>query len=486
MGNHRFPGTRNGSGDETIGQEQDTNIHERVREKKAAYRQYNLERWQEEAFATFFDLAQEYISVESLWQIGVAVIKEFLGIESRLHTVNPKTAQLEMVCSSEEGLVPPEKRAPSILSLRGEPYTTEGSLVFPLRGNKAFARFFPHQKEAAILGVFEVPSRGSVNEENRFFLEKFSNRMAYNLHQKLLMKQHFDHIRFINQLVSDIEHNVISPNMYYKLFLLKLKKNIDAYGRTGRRLEKAAEELGELSAAASGEIREICGEIEDNNRTLAEEWKALSKHYEHTSLFLESLFRRDHFEKGTYVLRKQSCNFRTEIIEPLLERYLPMFEKRGIAVDSILASAKDEQITLFADKGLISQVFDNLFSNAVKYTGEVEDQWGNKVKFLSYDRQILKDFFGEGISGVRFNFFTTGKPLSREDARRIFEEGYRGAGRGNEQGTGHGLHFVRSVVEIHGGAVGCEPQRFGNLIYFTLPVTAQGGPNEERLESCAL
>ena len=445
-----------------------------MREKKAAYRQYNLERWQEEAFATFFDLAQEYLSVESLWQIGVAVIKEFLGIESRLHIVNPKTTLLEMVCSSEEGLIPPEKRTPSSLALQAEPYKTEGALMFPLRGNKAYARFFPLQKEAAVLGLFEVPSPDDVNGENRFFLEKFSNRMGYNLHQKLLMRQHFDHIRFINQLVSDIEHNVINPNMYYKLFLLRLKKSLDAYERTGRKLEKAAAQLGEPDTVASGEIREICREIEANNHTLAEEWKAFTKHYEHTSLFLESLFRRDHFEKGTYVLRKQSCNFRTEIIEPLLERYLPMFEKRGIAVDSILASAQDEQITLFVDKGLISQVFDNFFSNAVKYTGEVEDQWGNKIKLLSYDRRILKDYFGEGMNGVRFNFFTTGKPLSQDDARRVFEEGYRGAGRGNEQGTGHGLHFVRSVVEIHGGTVGCEPQRFGNLLHFTLPVTAEG------------
>ena len=451
-----------------------------MREKKAAYRQYNLERWQEEAFATFFDLAQEYISVESLWQIGVAVIKEFLGIESRLHTVNAKTARLEMVCSSEEGLIPPENRAPSSLSLQGEPYTADESLVFPLRGNKAFARFFPRQKEAAVLGLFEVPFGDSVNEENRFFLEKFSNRMGYNLHQKLLIRQHFDHIRFINQLVSDIEHNVINPNMYYKLVLLRLKKNLDAYARIGQRLGKAAAQPREANTLVSEEISSICADLEENSRAFAEELNAFSKHYEHTSLFLESLFRRDHFEKGTYVLRKQSCNFRTEIIEPLLERYVPMFEKRGIAVDSILASAKDEQITLFVDKGLISQVFDNFFSNAVKYTGEVEDQWGNKVKLLSYDRQILKDFFGQGINGVRFNFFSTGKPLSQEDARRIFEEGYRGAGRGSEQGTGHGLHFVRSVVEIHGGTVGCEPQRFGNLIYFTLPVTAHGETNGER------
>lgn len=463
--------THGGPGDETIRQEQDSNICERVREKKAAYRQYNFEHWQEEAFATFFDLAQEYTSIESLWQVCVAVVKEFLCIQSRLHVVNPKTSRLEVVCSSEEGLIPPEKREISTLSIQNDPYATEDSLIFPLRGNKALARFFPIHRDSHVLGLFEVPSKGDVNDRNRFFLEKFSNRIGYNLHQKLLIQQHFNHIRFINQLVSDIEHNVISPNMYYKLFLLRLKKSLDACERAQMQLQEAASRIGKPDDPTRAEVAEVCRTLEENNHMLLDEWRAFSKHYEHTSLFLESLFRRDHFEKGTYVLRKQTCNFRTEIIEPLLERYLPMLDKRGIAVDSSLLSAKDEQITLFVDKGLISQVFDNFFSNAVKYAREVEDQWGNKIKLLSYDRQILTDFFGEGINGVRFNFFTTGKPLSGEDARRIFEEGYRGEGRGSEQGTGHGLHFVRNVVEIHGGAVGCEPQRFGNRIHFTLPVT---------------
>jgi signal transduction histidine kinase len=91
------------------------------------------------------------------------------------------------------------------------------------------------------------------------------------------------------------------------------------------------------------------------------------------------------------------------------------------------------------------------------------------INFFSYNRQLLKDFFGEDKPGIRFNFFTTGAPLGTDEAGRIFEEGFRAAGR-TESGTGHGLYFVRNVVEIHGGTVGCEPQKCGNLIYFVLPM----------------
>ena len=67
---------------------------------------------------------------------------------------------------------------------------------------------------------------------------------------------------------------------------------------------------------------------------------------------------------------------------------------------------------------------------------------------------------GKINQGVRFNFFTTGKPLTREECERVFEEGFR-AGNRTESGTGHGLHFVKNVIEIHGGMVGCEPQATG-------------------------
>jgi signal transduction histidine kinase len=455
-------------------------IYSRVREKKDSYRRYNFERLQEEAFATFFDLAQEYTSVDSLYQICVAVPKEFFGLESRLYVIQPKTSHLEMTCTSEEGLIPAEKRTEISVRLAEAPYETDNTRIFPIRGNQALTQWIPFLGQSRILGMFEIYPKNRVDSKENFFFEKFTNRIGYNLHQKMLIQQHIGHIKFINQLVSDIEHNVISPNLYYKLFILRLKKSLGAYTQIQQEIRDMLLFLRDQDSSLVDQLCEIYNGLRENNQGLEEESKALTKHYEHTSLFLETLFRRDHFEKGTYVLRKQTCNFRTEIIEPLLERYRPIFEKKGIEVDDRLESVPDEQVTLFVDKGLISQVFDNLFSNAVKYGEQVQDQLGNTIKLISYNRQILKDFFGEGIHGVRFNIFTTGPPVSEEEAKRIFEEGYRGRNAARERGSGHGLHFVRNVVEIHGGKVGCEPQRYGNLFYFALPMKAQSGVDEQK------
>ncbi|MDY0039751.1 MAG: hypothetical protein RBS57_05520, partial [Desulforhabdus sp.] len=354
-------------------------IYRRVKEKKEAYERYNFERLQEEAFATFFDLAQEYTSLEYLYQISVAVPKVFFGLESRLYVIDHQTSRLQLVCTSELGLIPQEDRTLSTLDLCTAPCETQDAWIFPVHGNEALTRWIPFHTQGSILGMFEISPKEKIDAKEHFFLEKFTNRIGYNLHQKLLIEQNINHIKFINQLVADIEHNVISPNLYYRLFLLRLNKLIKSYKQLQQQMIDVIQFLGRGESKLS-ETRKIYRSLMKNNESLEEESKALAKHYEHTSLFLETLMRRDHFEKGTYVLRKQSCNFRTEIIEPLLERYIPMLEKKGIVVDNRFEDVPDEEVTLFVDKGLISQVFDNLFSNALKYTRKMEDQLGNSVK----------------------------------------------------------------------------------------------------------
>lgn len=445
-------------------------IRDKVREKKETYRLYNFQRLQEEAFATFFDLAQEYTSVENLYLICVAVLHEFFALKSRLYLFHAESEEPRLVCSSDQGLVAPSATPRADLRARETAYETEQSWVFPIRGNLGLTKWIPFHSHSQILGMFEVHPKDKVNEDDRFFLEKFANRIGYNLHQKLLIQQNIGHIKFINQLVADIEHNVISPNLYYKLFLLRLKKHIQEFKDIGQEVRELILFGEDECGSGSEELCKIYHELLRMTDLLEQERESFSKHYEHTSLFLETLLRRDHFEKGTYVLRRQPCNFRSEIIQPLLDRYLPILEKHDISIDHRLDEIPDEEVTLFVDKGLISQVFDNLFSNAVKYTRAVHDKRGNQIKLVSYNRKILKDYFGKGIHGVRFNFFTTGRPLSQKETDRLFEEGFRGSNVASIRGSGHGLHFIRNVVEIHGGRVGAEPQKYGNLFYFILPL----------------
>jgi signal transduction histidine kinase len=82
---------------------------------------------------------------------------------------------------------------------------------------------------------------------------------------------------------------------------------------------------------------------------------------------------------------------------------------------------------------------------------------------------LNEDFFGRGHHGVRFGVFSSGPPIDPEDAAHIFEEGFRISEGEAREGTGHGLYFVKNVVEVHGGTVGYNPDELGNEFYFFVP-----------------
>ena len=128
------------------------------------------------------------------------------------------------------------------------------------------------------------------------------------------------------------------------------------------------------------------------------------------------------------------------------------------------------EIPLMVDKGLLAQVYANLFSNAVKYTEEIIDEMGNPRKVVAYGREIIDDYFGPNQRGVKFNVFTTGRHLPPSEANILYSEGFRGVNSNKKPGTGHGLSFIKHVIELHGGRVGYEATGQGNNFYVVIPL----------------
>jgi signal transduction histidine kinase len=301
------------------------------------------------------------------------------------------------------------------------------------------------------------------------FFQKYANRIGYSLDNRILTQRNIDHLRFINSLVADIEHNVIVPNMAFRLFLRRLQGKIRKNREIEAMLREKCKELAEGSTLDHDWQERVMAELQEVNRGLAEELGNIEKHNRNISLFVESLFRRRHFQEGKFIPRKRRCKFKKQIIEPQLERFRERFSSKGIAIDDQLGGVPDESVVAVVDVGLIAQVYANLFSNALKYTRVAQDADGVQKKFIAYGQEIVEDYFGSGRDGVKLNVFNTGPHIPPEERERIFEDGYRGSQTGDEPGTGHGLSFVKRAVEIHEGVVGYEPTPLGNNFYFILP-----------------
>lgn len=441
-------------------------ICERVKQKRKDYILYDFTRKKNDILKTFFDLAQEYETLKDLYLICVAVPLEFMQVDSRLYLLNDSTQDLELVCDSQAGVFAPPKKTLSHIRLSEEPYETEKSYVVPVFRKDFKAReFAAKQLTFRFMGMFELYPKHKLSKSDRFFFAKYTNRIGYNIYNRKLSRQNIRHLKFINNLVVDIEHNVIIPNMHFRYLFRKLEKKIQDVGGLEVCVRELVDRLGDTDHVCKPVIDKISGYYNE----LMEYHHELQKHHAHMSLFLESLFRRDHFEQGHLVLRPRKCLVEQEIIAPQLEHYESRLKARGIAVDRP-EDMVGEEVPLMVDVGLLAQVYANLFSNAVKYTEAMPNGKNGTRKSVAYGREIIRNYFGKHKDGIKFNVFTTGKHLRVEEREAVFSNGYRRESSQNLPGTGHGLSFIKHVIEIHAGEVGYEPTRHGNNFYFILPL----------------
>jgi len=445
-------------------------IFSRIEDKKRDYAQYDFSNQQDDALKTFFDLAQEFESLEDLYRVCVAVPKTHFGLDTNLYLVDSKREELVLVCTSKEGYHgSPEKLPPAGIKQRNEAFVENNSLFAPILGKMVPKNVGARAKKQELLGMLQVTPGSDLSKSEKFYFQKFANRIGYALYNRILQQKNVEHLKFIESLVADIEHNVIVPNMAFRLFLRRLEAKIHKNLEIEKVLQEKCAELGEEGTVDHLWQKRVMAELQEINRGLEDEYSNIERHNRNISLFVESLFRRSHFKEGRFIPQKRLCKFKEEIIDPQLERFRERFHSKGIDIDEHLGGVPYESLVAVADVGLISQVYANLFSNALKYTRTVHDGDGNPKTFIAFGQEVLKDYFGPGQDGIKFNLFSTGPHIPPEEREHIFEEGYRGAEATNVPGTGHGLSFVKRAVEMHDGVVGYEPTHLGNNFYFILP-----------------
>ena len=131
----------------------------------------------------------------------------------------------------------------------------------------------------------------------------------------------------------------------------------------------------------------------------------------------------------TFDLGEQLCE--------ILLQYESTWERKNIEIETDIA----DSVMICADAELLSLVWNNLFSNAFKFT---ED--GGKVTLT-----LTAD---ETCATVKVS--DTGCGMSAEVGAHIFEKFYQGDTSHATQGNGLGLPLVKRVVDIMQGEIGVE------------------------------
>lgn len=113
--------------------------------------------------------------------------------------------------------------------------------------------------------------------------------------------------------------------------------------------------------------------------------------------------------------------------------------------------------TVMADSTQLSQVFQNLISNAIKFRGEETPEiWISAKK--EEDRWV-------------FSVADNGIGIDPKHSERIFKVFQRLHKRREYSGTGIGLAVVKRIIERHGGEIWVESELGkGSTFYFTIPI----------------
>lgn len=164
------------------------------------------------------------------------------------------------------------------------------------------------------------------------------------------------------------------------------------------------------------------------------------------------------------VSRAQAGNFRIdrveldvdELVRRVVTRLQEQFKTHELAVD-----VPSDLPLVFADEARITQVLNNLVSNAVKYSPA-----GSHVHVTSTVEQ----------DNVIISVADEGPGIAAEDKERLFQRFQRleSAVRKSIPGTGLGLYLCKSIVDAHGGRIWVESDgRHGSTFRFSLPITTK-------------
>ncbi|WP_028784450.1 cell wall metabolism sensor histidine kinase WalK [Thalassobacillus devorans] len=144
----------------------------------------------------------------------------------------------------------------------------------------------------------------------------------------------------------------------------------------------------------------------------------------------------------------------TEFYHHIIDRF-EMNKEEGITFERNLPK---EAVYVWMDKDKITQVMDNIISNAIKYSPE-----GGTIRFWTkkYNNKLQISVSDEGM----------GIPAEKVD--KIFDRFYRvdKARTRKLGGTGLGLAIAREMIEAHHGQIWAESkENKGTTIHFTLPL----------------
>jgi signal transduction histidine kinase len=242
-------------------------------------------------------------------------------------------------------------------------------------------------------------------------------------------------------------------------FQVRLDKKTDDYGpfsdliesvnQMAVDLDKLEQMRQEFISNASHEIQSPLTSIRGFTQTLQNDQLPAEKrtHYLNIieaesirlSTLADNLLRLAALEADTLNLKPSTYRLDRQIRETVLT-YEPQWSQKNIDMELVL-----EMIKINADKEMLSQVWNNLISNSIKFTPK--------------DGRINIELYQQNHN-IIFKISDTGIGMDEKVQNRIFERFYKADPSRNPliKGNGLGLSIVKRIVDLNQGTIDVQSQ----------------------------
>jgi signal transduction histidine kinase len=308
----------------------------------------------------------------------------------------------------EKTIVPPREKKRVFVPLKGKPaLTTE--IAYPAN-------------ILAIFGALEVRSKRALSPYETLFIEKYARRLGSGIHHGLMLEYNRRLVEHIIEMLTIASHDIRSP-------------------------------LTGISVGLKVVSKELYGPLDPKVKGVVD---GLYKKAEGLCYTLNKSLERSRILSGNIPIEKEVLDLTHDIIDPVVNEFSETFESKNVSIDLTFGGIPSGSILIKADKIWLQNVYRNLFSNVIKH--------GGKGCSMAYGFEAKGGHF-------RLNVFNTGRSLTEEEQKGLFEKFSRPRRKGGRRVEGHGLglYSCKRIVEEHGGHMWYEAKSDGSNFVFTLP-----------------
>lgn len=255
--------------------------------------------------------------------------------------------------------------------------------------------------------------------------------------------------------ITDAAEKIMQGDFSVRIERNKEMNHAGRFGEIAECMNKMAEELSGTETLRTDFIANVSHELKtplaamQNYGTLLqstelsekqrlEYGKAITEQTRRLSKLVMNILKLNKLENQQIYPNVENYYLSEQLCECMLE-FESVWEEKNIEIDTDI----EEDIQIEADKELLSLVWNNLLSNALKFTEENGKVSLSLRKDEKYAYVEVKD---------------TGCGMSAETGKNIFKKFYQGDTSHATKGNGLGLALVKRVIDICGGEISVSSQ----------------------------